>query len=42
VRAAKAEGLEVQTVDKSIDETDRILFGNVVTKSFWEENLLGA
>jgi hypothetical protein len=33
--------MEAQTVDKGIDETYRILLGNGVVKSLWEESLLG-
>jgi hypothetical protein len=42
LRASKAAGVEDQVVDKSSDETDRILLGNVVVKNLREEHVLGA
>jgi hypothetical protein len=39
---SQAEGVEVQTVAKSIEETDRMLRGKIVLKSFWHKYLLVA
>jgi hypothetical protein len=40
LRVSKAEGVEVQTVGKGVDETRRILLGNIVIKSLRKEHLL--
>jgi hypothetical protein len=37
---SKTEGIEVQTIDEGVDETRRILLGNIVLKSLWKKNLL--
>ena len=39
---SKAEGVKVPTVTKRIDETYGMLCGNIVLKSFWKKELLGA
>jgi hypothetical protein len=39
---SKAERLEIETLDKSVNETHRILFGHVVIKGCGKEHLLRA
>jgi hypothetical protein len=39
---SNAEGVKVQTVDKSIEETEGILCGTIGLKSFWKQYRLGA
>jgi hypothetical protein len=35
----KAEGGEVEVIDKGVEETDGILFGNVVVEPLWKQDL---
>lgn len=38
----KAQGIEVETVATGVNETRRILLGEVIIKNLWKKNLLGA